>query len=142
MCQIWCQSLQPFGIFPILLNCLPPKSPQNAPWGFDGLIVFSIYSQIYTHRADKICVPYFMCCAVLEENDRRGWWTMTHRRHSHRAKWRQPGRDTKLVLVLMLMHCLRISGFDNIMIGDTRQKQPSQCEIVLCHDVLLTLRIL
>ena len=46
--QIWCQSVQQFGRFSRLLHFVtpynPPKciTPQNAPWGIGGIIVFSL----------------------------------------------------------------------------------------------------
>ena len=41
ICQIWCQSVQPFDSFNILLNVWP-LNPQNAPWDIEGRIVFSL----------------------------------------------------------------------------------------------------
>ena len=41
--QIWCQSVQPCGRFSTDFCILwPPKTPQNAPWNIEGLIVFSL----------------------------------------------------------------------------------------------------
>ena len=43
MCQIWCQSVQQFDSFPILLNVWhPPASPEMPPWGIEGRLVFSL----------------------------------------------------------------------------------------------------
>ena len=42
MCQIWCQSVQPFDSFNRLLNLWSRKTPQNAPWDIEGRIVFSL----------------------------------------------------------------------------------------------------
>ena len=39
--QIWCQSVQPFDSFNILLN-LWARRQQNAPWDIEGRIVFSL----------------------------------------------------------------------------------------------------
>ena len=43
MNQSWCQSVEEFDSFPRHLNLWPPKTPQNAPWGIVGRLVFSIY---------------------------------------------------------------------------------------------------
>ena len=40
--QIWCQLVHPFGSYSRFLNFWPPKTPQNAPSGIEGLIVFSL----------------------------------------------------------------------------------------------------
>ena len=40
--QMWCQLVHPFGSYSRFLNFRPPKTPQNAPWGKEGLIVFSL----------------------------------------------------------------------------------------------------
>ena len=40
--QMWCQSVQPFDSFPILLNLWPPTLPRNAPWGIEGRLGFSL----------------------------------------------------------------------------------------------------
>ena len=40
--QIWCQLVHPFGSYSRFVNFWPPKTPQNAPWGIEGLIVFSL----------------------------------------------------------------------------------------------------
>ena len=49
------------------------------------------------------------CRTRLGGGDRQGWWLMLQ---SHRARRRQPGRYTLLILVRMLMRCLRKSGLD------------------------------
>ena len=41
--QIWFQSVQPFDSFPRILNLWPSKTPQNAPWGIEGRLVFSLF---------------------------------------------------------------------------------------------------
>ena len=40
--QMLCQLVHPFGSYSRFLNFWPPKTPQNAPWGIEGLIVFSL----------------------------------------------------------------------------------------------------
>ena len=42
MYQIWCQSVEQFDSFRRHLNLWPPKTPQNAPWGIVGRLVFSL----------------------------------------------------------------------------------------------------
>ena len=43
VCQMWCQSVQPFNSFPRLLNVWHPNPPPpNAPWGIEGRHVFSL----------------------------------------------------------------------------------------------------
>ena len=54
VCHIWCQSVQPFDSFNILLNLWPPKTPQNAPWDIEGPIVFSyVHSQTNPQTCTK-----------------------------------------------------------------------------------------
>ena len=38
--QMLCQLVYPFGSYSRFLNFWPPKTPQNTPWGKEGLIVF------------------------------------------------------------------------------------------------------
>ena len=40
--QIWWQLVHPFGSYSRFVNFWPPKTPQNAPSGIEGLIVFSL----------------------------------------------------------------------------------------------------
>ena len=40
--QIWCQLVHPFGSYSRFLNFWLPKTPQNSPWGIEGLIMFSL----------------------------------------------------------------------------------------------------
>ena len=40
--KMLCQLVHPFGSYSRFLNFWPPKTPQNAPWGIEGLIVFSL----------------------------------------------------------------------------------------------------
>ena len=43
VCQIWCQWVHPLGSYSRFLNFWPLKPPPpNAPWGIEGLIVFSL----------------------------------------------------------------------------------------------------
>ena len=58
MYQIWCQSVQPFDSFPILLNVWPPNPPppRHAPWGIEGWLVFSLdaHSQMNPQMWTKV----------------------------------------------------------------------------------------
>ena len=40
--QILCQLVHTFGNYSRFVNFWPPKTPQNAHWGIEGLIVFSL----------------------------------------------------------------------------------------------------
>ena len=43
VCQIWCQSVQPFDSFPRLFNLLHPNPLSDMPpWGIEGWLVFSL----------------------------------------------------------------------------------------------------
>ena len=54
MCKIWWQSVQPFSSVPRFLNFWPTKTPQNAPWDMEGLIVLAyVHSQMNPQACTK-----------------------------------------------------------------------------------------
>ena len=60
--QIVCQLVHPFGRYSRFLNFWPPKTPQIAPWGIEGLIVFSL-CPFPVESADV----YQMLCQLVQQ---------------------------------------------------------------------------
>ena len=64
MYQMLCQLVHPFDRYSRFLNFWPPKTPQNSPWGIDGLIVFSLCP-----FPDESAGVYQMLCQLVHPFD-------------------------------------------------------------------------
>ena len=57
MCKMWWQSVQPFSNVPRFLNFRPTK--KKAPWGIEGLIVFSLCPLCANWSPRLVVIPDF-----------------------------------------------------------------------------------
>ena len=68
MCQMWCQAVQLFDSFPILLNvCPPPKTPQM-PAGISRgeLYLAYVYSQMNPQTCTKFGANQSTCLTASQ----------------------------------------------------------------------------